>query len=93
MQVPINVKSPNNISKWQMVFNLAFKGLIMNCIERKLYRVSIVISLLSVVWRARGPETKCFPNPAFLASGRAIIKQVLSLCAVIERASQVGCWD
>jgi hypothetical protein len=28
MHGPINVKSPNNISKWQMGFNLAFKGLI-----------------------------------------------------------------
>jgi hypothetical protein len=27
MHVPINVKSPNNISKWQMGFNTAFKGL------------------------------------------------------------------
>jgi hypothetical protein len=27
MQVPINSKSPNNISKWQMGFNSAFKGL------------------------------------------------------------------
>jgi hypothetical protein len=27
MHVPINVKSPNNISKWLMGFNLAFKGL------------------------------------------------------------------
>jgi hypothetical protein len=27
MHVPINVKSPNNISKWQMGFNSAFKGL------------------------------------------------------------------
>jgi hypothetical protein len=27
MYVPINVKSPNNTSKWQMGFNLAFKGL------------------------------------------------------------------
>jgi hypothetical protein len=27
MQVPINVKSPNNISKWQIGFNSAFKGL------------------------------------------------------------------
>jgi hypothetical protein len=27
MHGPINVKSPNNISKWQMGFNLAFKGL------------------------------------------------------------------
>jgi hypothetical protein len=28
MRVPINVKPPNNTSKWQMGFNLAFKGLI-----------------------------------------------------------------
>jgi hypothetical protein len=26
----INVKSSNNISKWQMGFNSAFKGLILN---------------------------------------------------------------
>jgi hypothetical protein len=28
MHLPINVKSPNNINKWQMGFNSAFKGLI-----------------------------------------------------------------
>jgi hypothetical protein len=28
MHGPINVKFPNNISKWQMGFNSAFKGLI-----------------------------------------------------------------
>jgi hypothetical protein len=27
MHVPINIKSPNNISKWHMGFNSAFKGL------------------------------------------------------------------
>jgi hypothetical protein len=27
MHVPINVKFPNNISKWQMGFNSAFKEL------------------------------------------------------------------
>jgi hypothetical protein len=27
MQVPINVKSPNNISKWQIGFKSMFKGL------------------------------------------------------------------
>jgi hypothetical protein len=30
MHVLINVKSPNNISKWQMGFNSAFKGLKMS---------------------------------------------------------------
>jgi hypothetical protein len=34
MHGPINVKSPNNISKWQMGFNSAFKGLI-NLTRRK----------------------------------------------------------
>jgi hypothetical protein len=28
MHLPINFKSPNNISKWQMGFNSAFKGVI-----------------------------------------------------------------
>jgi hypothetical protein len=28
MHLPINFKSPNNISKWQVGFNSAFKGLI-----------------------------------------------------------------
>jgi hypothetical protein len=31
MHLPINVESPNNISKWQMGFNLAFKGLTFSC--------------------------------------------------------------
>jgi hypothetical protein len=30
MHGPINVKSPNNTSKWQMEFNSAFKGLNMS---------------------------------------------------------------
>jgi hypothetical protein len=30
MHGPMNVKSPNNISKWQMGFNSVFKGL--NCL-------------------------------------------------------------
>jgi hypothetical protein len=40
MHGPINVKSPNNTSKWQMGFNSAFKGLItIKCrasVERKM---------------------------------------------------------
>jgi hypothetical protein len=30
MHGPINVKSPNNISKWQIGFNSAFKGLMLH---------------------------------------------------------------
>jgi hypothetical protein len=45
MHGPINVKFPNNISKWQVEFNSAFKGLK----KRKLFKVSIhEVSLLSV---------------------------------------------
>ena len=35
MHVPINVKSPNNISEWQMGFNSAFKGLILYKVKLK----------------------------------------------------------
>jgi hypothetical protein len=40
MHGPINVKSPNNISKWQMGFNSAFKGLML--IGRLLHTHSFV---------------------------------------------------
>jgi hypothetical protein len=43
MHLPINVKSPNNISKWQMGFNSAFKGLktlgFVHCIGSRKYYV------------------------------------------------------
>jgi Leu/Phe-tRNA-protein transferase len=35
MHGPINVKSPNNTSKWQMGFNSAFKGLIMKNAKKR----------------------------------------------------------
>jgi hypothetical protein len=38
MHGPINVKSPNNASKWQMGFNSAFKGLICYGIEQVTFR-------------------------------------------------------
>jgi hypothetical protein len=37
MRGPINVKSPNNITNWQMRFNSAFKGLI-GTIKRTIFR-------------------------------------------------------
>jgi hypothetical protein len=49
MHVLINVKSPNNISKWQMGFNSAFKGLINQDLNKtpvyklKLLQSSVVI--------------------------------------------------
>jgi hypothetical protein len=38
MHLPINVKSPNNISKWQMGFNSAFKGLIQKVIKASSFK-------------------------------------------------------
>jgi hypothetical protein len=50
MHVLINVKSPNNISKWQMGFNSAFKGL--NIVSFKLITShafnKITLSCLSI---------------------------------------------
>ena len=37
MHVPINVKSPNNISEWQMGFNSAFKLLTIVVVEKQYY--------------------------------------------------------
>jgi hypothetical protein len=41
MHGPINVKTPNNTSKWQMGFNSAFKEL--TCIRSKFYYVNTLI--------------------------------------------------
>jgi hypothetical protein len=41
MHGPINVKSPNNTSKWQMGFNSAFKGLSI-CVFIYLYNFEYV---------------------------------------------------
>jgi hypothetical protein len=43
MHGPINVKSPNNTSKWQMGFNSAFKGLIL--ILRRMYCDGIHVTI------------------------------------------------
>jgi hypothetical protein len=40
MHGPLNVESPNNISKWQMGFNSAFKGLIRPS-HRLFYNISL----------------------------------------------------
>jgi len=46
MHGPINVKSPNNISKWQMGFNSAFKGLIKMRNYLEMNTFSLIISFL-----------------------------------------------
>jgi hypothetical protein len=78
MHGPINVKFPNNISKWQMGFNLAFKGLIMNlglplglaffgCLILKLkatplYLAFLVILLVTGTIGGDGDDTEDTPN-------------------------------
>ena len=57
MHGSINVKSPNNISEWQMGFNSAFKGLIMN-----LYRSDTFSPILK----------GCIPQAHFTLSSQGI---------------------
>jgi hypothetical protein len=73
MHGPINVKSPNNTSKWQMGFNSAFKGLIGCCLpfpKRTLHPVPI------------------YAHPRrYSASGLYILRQVgKPECSMVERS-------
>jgi hypothetical protein len=52
MHRPINVKSPNNTSKWQMGFNSAFKGLRNDLKERRGYSHLKEEALDRTMWRA-----------------------------------------
>jgi hypothetical protein len=47
MHGPMNVKSPNNTSKWQMGFNSAFKGL-KHLVANTAYCMFLTLQLLSV---------------------------------------------
>jgi hypothetical protein len=47
MHGPINVKSPNNTSKWQMGFNSAFKGLILQLLPLATFSADNVLIHLS----------------------------------------------
>jgi hypothetical protein len=49
MHEPINVKSPNNTSKWQMEFNSAFKGLVSYDVPRHLDFIIRMNDLIIVV--------------------------------------------
>jgi hypothetical protein len=74
MQVPINVKSPNNISKWQMGFNSAFKGLM-------LYRE--IIAVCSQI-QTKHINALCGQNVEFLnvKAGSTVYKASLRLSKV-----------
>jgi hypothetical protein len=47
----MNVKSPNNISKWQMEFNSAFKGLMRfsNDVEQEVYGLNYLENSVFVI--------------------------------------------
>jgi hypothetical protein len=53
MHGPINVKSPNNTSKWQMGFNSAFKGLKVGSkllgFLPKVYNAKIKITIIKLI--------------------------------------------
>jgi hypothetical protein len=53
MHVPIKVKSPNNISEWQMGLNSAFKGLNLNADYGirycAVYRLVIIIEFYTFI--------------------------------------------
>jgi hypothetical protein len=66
MHLPINVKSPNNISKWQMGFNSAFKGLMTVLWPRRL------VAGLSL-WRP-GFDRTSFPVRFNVALGQALLR-------------------
>jgi hypothetical protein len=51
MHGPINVKSPNNTSKWQMGFNSAFKGL--NLISATEFKLHGAVEMCPLYGRVR----------------------------------------
>jgi hypothetical protein len=78
MEGHINVKSPNNISKWQMGYNLAFKGLFQHVISVE-FSVRIVVRLYSctVVQLAKLEQ--------FDVANGLTEKQLLTACKIIQK--------
>ena len=56
MHVPINVKSPKNISEWQMGFNSAFKGLIIAACPQLQIVYKIRFNIIIVHTTCRPPQ-------------------------------------
>jgi hypothetical protein len=54
MHLPINIKSPNNISKWQVGFNSAFKGLTQ--LENLNYRMAGIACFYDYLHRSGAGE-------------------------------------
>jgi hypothetical protein len=60
MHLPINVKSPNNISKWQIGFNSAFKGLSYVFRERSLHTRQLFLAWVVTLCSDNYPLTVFF---------------------------------
>jgi hypothetical protein len=85
MQGPINVKSPNNTSKWQMGFNSAFKGL--NRSEGHIWPIenNVAVFVYSQVTSGRGLSFRYIAVTWFgirpfhlgFVDGKVVLKQML----------------
>jgi hypothetical protein len=75
MHGPIKVKSPNNTSKWQMGFNLAFKGLTCNLTTFNKMFPSISDKFEDQIIRVRKQATEI----------------TISVCAATEIVSEAWC--
>jgi hypothetical protein len=74
MHVLINVKSLNNISKWQMRFNSAFKGL-----KNKRIRACSVLERFSFECGGLGDESFCsVKHRGFCSLLRVLVSKGLS---------------
>ena len=76
MHVPIKVKSPNNISEWQMGFNSAFKGLM--CRPRGLRRRSAAARLLKSWVRISPGEWIFVCCECCVLSGRGLCDELIT---------------
>jgi hypothetical protein len=67
MHGPINVKSLNNISKWQMGFNSVFKGLMRHYFLRGFGMIVIQLDLVYMLFilclKPSFEMLQCFPEP------------------------------
>jgi hypothetical protein len=87
MHGPINVESPNNINKWQMGFNSAFKGLnttsLVARVERQLEDLeSLVVDKLLFAARiflssSKGQEREC--------TYKGTLRRVRATIVVVEK--------
>jgi hypothetical protein len=84
MHLPINVKSLNNISKWQMGFNSAFKGLMSINVNENVFMtitITILVRWVSVDGRATryGPGFESRGGEIFLELTHSPVKCVPDL--------------